>query len=308
MSTMSKNLESALFLLLIIGYNVCMRWNMEVLKNVSIKPYTSMKVGGNVKEIFFPEDIDDILDVLNKCKDVIVIGNCSNLIIPDGYYDKSFMILRDNFSKIRKDGYRIIAESGVTMKALSRFALKSYLKGFEFLDGIPGTIGGGIYMNAGAYGPVISDVLESVSAIRDGKVVRYTKEQLDFSQRYSSFQTNGEIIVGATFIGEEGDQKEIEAVINDLNGRRREKQPLDYPSCGSVFKRPENGFASKIIDECGLKELRIGGAEVSKKHAGFIINVDNASYEDVVLLIQKVHDIVLDKTGISLETEVKILR
>lgn len=308
MSTVSKNLESALFLLLIIGYNVCMRWNMEVLKNVSIKPYTSMKVGGNVKEIFFPEDTDDILDVLNKCKDVIVIGNCSNLIIPDGYYDKSFMILRDNFSKIRKDGYRIIAESGVTMKALSRFALKSYLKGFEFLDGIPGTIGGGIFMNAGAYGPVISDVLESVSAVRDGKVVRYTKEQLDFSQRYSSFQTNGEIIVGATFIGEEGDQKEIEAVINDLNGRRREKQPLDYPSCGSVFKRPENGFASKIIDECGLKGLRIGGAEVSKKHAGFIINVDNASYEDVVLLIQKVHDIVLDKTGISLETEVKILR
>lgn len=281
---------------------------MEVLKNVSIKPYTSMKVGGNVKEIFFPEDTDDILDVLNKCKDVIVIGNCSNLIIPDGYYDKSFMILRDNFSKIRKDGYRIIAESGATMKALSRFALKSYLKGFEFLDGIPGTIGGGIFMNAGAYGPVISDVLESVSAIRDGKVVRYTKEQLDFSQRYSSFQTNGEIIVGATFIGEEGDQKEIEAVINDLNGRRREKQPLDYPSCGSVFKRPENGFASKIIDECGLKGFRIGGAEVSKKHAGFIINVDNASYEDVVSLIQTVHDIVLEKTGISLETEVKILR
>ena len=281
---------------------------MEVLKNVSIKPYTSMKVGGNVKEIFFPEDTDDILDVLNKCKDVIVIGNCSNLIIPDGYYDKSFMILRDNFSKIRKDGYRIIAESGATMKALSRFALKSYLKGFEFLDGIPGTVGGGIFMNAGAYGPVISDVLESVSAIRDGKVVRYTKEQLDFSQRYSSFQTNVEIIVGATFIGEEGDQKEIEAVINDLNGRRREKQPLDYPSCGSVFKRPENGFASKIIDECGLKGFRIGGAEVSKKHAGFIINVDNASYEDVVSLIQTVHDIVLEKTGISLETEVKILR
>ena len=281
---------------------------MEVLKNVSIKPYTSMKVGGNVKEIFFPEDTDDILDVLNKCKDVIVIGNCSNLIIPDGYYDKSFMILRDNFSKIRKDGYRIIAESGATMKALSRFALKSYLKGFEFLDGIPGTVGGGIFMNAGAYGPVISDVLESVSAIRNGKVVRYTKEQLDFSQRYSSFQTNGEIIVGATFIGEEGDQKEIEAVINDLNGRRREKQPLDYPSCGSVFKRPENGFASKIIDECGLKGFRIGGAEVSNKHAGFIINVDNASYEDVVSLIQTVHDIVLEKTGISLETEVKILR
>lgn len=281
---------------------------MEVLKNVSIKPYTSMKVGGNVKEIFFPEDTDDILDVLNKCKDVIVIGNCSNLIIPDGYYDKSFMILRDNFSKIRKDGYRIIAEAGATMKALSRFALKSYLKGFEFLDGIPGTVGGGIFMNAGAYGPVISDVLESVSAIRNGKVVRYTKEQLDFSQRYSSFQTNGEIIVGATFIGEEGDQKEIEAVINDLNGRRREKQPLDYPSCGSVFKRPENGFASKIIDECGLKGFRIGGAEVSKKHAGFIINVDNASYEDVVSLIQTVHDIVLEKTGISLETEVKILR
>ena len=194
------------------------------------------------------------------------------------------------------------------MKALSRFALKSYLKGFEFLDGIPGTVGGGIFMNAGAYGPVISDVLESVRAIRDGKIVSYTKEQLDFSQRHSSFQTNGEIIVGATFIGEEGDQKEIEAVINDLNGRRREKQPLEYPSCGSVFKRPENGFASKIIDECGLKGLRIGGAEVSKKHAGFIINVDNASYEDVVSLIQKVHDIVLEKTGISLETEVKILR
>ena len=281
---------------------------MEVLKNVSIKPYTSMKVGGNVKEIFFPEDTDDIIDVLNKCNEVIVIGNCSNLIIPDGYYDKSFMILRDNFSKIRKDGYRIVAESGATMKALSRFALKSYLKGFEFLDGIPGTVGGGIFMNAGAYGPVISDVLESVRAIRDGKIVSYTKEQLDFSQRHSSFQTNGEIIVGATFIGEEGDQKEIEAVINDLNGRRREKQPLEYPSCGSVFKRPENGFASKIIDECGPKGLRIGGAEVSKKHAGFIINVDNASYEDVVSLIQKVHDIVLEKTGISLETEVKILR
>lgn len=281
---------------------------MEVLKNVSIKPYTSMKVGGNVKEIFFPEDTDDIIDVLNKCNEVIVIGNCSNLIIPDGYYDKSFMILRDNFSKIRKDGYRIVAESGATMKALSRFALKSYLKGFEFLDGIPGTVGGGIFMNAGAYGPVISDVLESVRAIRDGKIVSYTKEQLDFSQRHSSFQTNREIIVGATFIGEEGDQKEIEAVINDLNGRRREKQPLEYPSCGSVFKRPENGFASEIIDECGLKGLRIGGAEVSKKHAGFIINVDNASYEDVVSLIQKVHDIVLEKTGISLETEVKILR
>lgn len=280
---------------------------MEILKNVSIKPYTSMKVGGEVRSIYFPESIDDILEVLNIEKDVYVVGNLSNLLIPDGFLDKSFMILRDNFNNIKIDGNRIMAESGVRMRELSQFALKNSITGMEFLDGIPGTVGGGIYMNAGAYGPEMKDVVESVSVIRDGKVVKYTNSQIEFSKRYSSFQKSGEIIVGATFKGDFGDYDKIKSLIKDLNSRRREKQPLEFPSCGSVFKRPENGFASQIIDECGLKGLSVGGAEVSTKHAGFIINKGDATYDDVTELIEKVHDIVLQKTGISLEPEIRIL-
>lgn len=281
---------------------------MEILKNVSIKPYTSMKVGGEVRSIYFPESVDDILEVLNIEKDVCVVGNLSNLLIPDGFLDKSFMILRDNFNKLKIDGNRIMATSGVRMRELSQFALKNSLTGFEFLDGIPGTIGGGIYMNAGAYGPEMKDVVESVSVIRDGKVIKYTNSQIQFSKRFSSFQKSGEIIVGATFKGDFGDFDEIKFKIKDLNSRRREKQPLEYPSCGSVFKRPENGFASQIIDKCGLKGLSVGGAEVSRKHAGFIINKGDATYSDVVSLINKVHDIVLEKTGVSLELEIRIFR
>lgn len=281
---------------------------MRIKENESIKPYSSMKVGGIAKKIYFPESIEEIAQVLNEDKDVIVLGNCTNVLIPDGDLKKTFMFLRDNFSEISIKDDIITAQAGARLRALSQFALSNKKTGFEFLDGIPGSVGGAIYMNAGAYGGEIKNIIKSVKAIKDNKIKIYNRDEIVFKKRFSTFQESGEIILEADFFTESGNYDEIFAVINDLNGRRRDKQPLNFPSCGSVFKRPKAGYASQMIDEAGLKGLKIGGAMVSEKHAGFIINYDNATFEDVTQLIEKVQDIIYEKYGVKLELEIRVLR
>lgn len=281
---------------------------MKIKENESIKPYSSMKVGGVAKKIYFPESIEEIAQVLNEDKDVIVLGNCTNVLIPDGDLGKSFMILRENFSEISIKEDIITAQAGAKLRALSQFALSNDKTGFEFLDGIPGSVGGAIYMNAGAFGGEIKNIIKSVKVIKGNKIKLYTRDEIVFEKRFSTFQESGEIIFEAEFFTKPGNYDEILAVINDLNGRRRDKQPLNFPSCGSVFKRPESGYASQMIDEAGLKGLKVGGAMVSEKHAGFIINYDNATFEDVTQLIKKVQDIIYEKYGVKLELEIRVLR
>lgn len=280
---------------------------MKILENHSIKDFTTMKIGGVSRIIYFPENVDDIIDILNKEDRPLVLGQISNVLFTGNRFERAIVIFRENYSKIYFDGDYIFAESGATMNQLSNFGLENSIKGFEFMEGIPGSIGGGVFMNAGAYGGEFKDIVKSVLVLRDGKIVEVDAKDSDFGKRHSVFQDNGDIILGAKFFAEKGNKDEIKSIMDDLHERRFAKQPLDYPSCGSVFKRPEGYYASKLIDDLNLKGERVGGAMVSAKHAGFIINYDNATFEDVINLIKLIQKRVLDEKGVELETELKII-
>lgn len=281
---------------------------MKILYNENLAKYSSMRVGGNARIIYFPECIDDIISIVNREEDFYVFGKISNVLIPDSGIDKAIIMISENFSDIKVNNGVISANAGISMRKLSEFALVNELAGLENFHGIPGTLGGGIFMNAGAYGKEMKDVVIQVDVLRSGKIITLKNENLDFGVRKSIFQNTDDIILGADLKCEIGDFKSIEELIKDLDFRRKDKQPLNYPSCGSIFKRPKDNFASKLIDECGLKGKRIGGAEVSTKHAGFIINKSNATYKDVIDLINYIKYDVYSKTGVLLEEEVRILK
>lgn len=280
---------------------------MKILENHLIKDFSTIKIGGVCRIIYFPENVDDINIILNKEKDPLILGQLSNVLITDEYFDRAIVILRENYSKIYFEDGCIFAESGATMNELSNFALQNSIKDFEFMEGIPGSVGGGIFMNAGAYGGEFKDIVKSVRVLRDGEIVEVDAKYAEFGKRHSIFQDTGDIILGAKFYAQKGDQKEIKAIADDLHARRVDKQPLEYPSCGSVFKRPEGYFASKIIDDLNLKGKSIGGAMVSKKHAGFIINYDNAKFNDVIDLIKFIQKEAFDAMDVKLETELRII-
>jgi len=236
-----------------------------------------------------------------------LIGNGSNLIVRDGGIRGIVMSLT-KFNKITVDGNYLIAQSGAGIIEASQEALKAGLTGLEFACGIPGTVGGALYMNAGAYGGEIKDVLDHALVIdKDGNFVKRKAEDFGFSYRYSNISKNGDIVLEAVFRLKPGKYEEIKALMDDLTERRRAKQPLEYPSCGSVFKRPKGYYAGKLIQDSGLQGFRIGGAEVSKKHAGFIVNVDNATASDYIRVIEHVQKTVKEKFNVTLETEVKII-
>ena len=205
------------------------------------------------------------------------------------------------------DETHIFAEAGSSLTAVCLFAKNNSLSGLEFAYGIPGSVGGALYMNAGAYGGEMSDVVESAKSLDNGKLVERKVDEIDLSYRHSVYTGNNEIIVGVTFKLEKGNLDEIEEKMNTLMQKRKTSQPLDFPSGGSTFKRPEGYFAAALIDECGLKGLSVGGAEVSRKHAGFVINRENATCCDVLDLIQKIKDAVFEQKGVKLETEVIFL-
>lgn len=273
--------------------------------------YTTFRIGGPADVMFFPETPQEILVAQALATEsgvpVTVIGCGSNLLVSDAGIRGLVIALGKPFSRIEVRGNAIFAQAGARLSAVANAALAHGLTGLEFASGIPGSVGGGAYMNAGAYGGQLSDVLTEVELLRDGMAVRVPASEMDFGYRHSAAMESGALITGATFALQPGDAEEIRARMDDLNGRRRDKQPLEYPSAGSTFKRPEGYFAGALIEQAGLKGCRIGGAMVSEKHAGFIVNAGNATAQDVFELIMRVQHTVLDRSGVWLEPEVRLI-
>lgn len=281
--------------------------------NAPMSRYTSFKAGGCAKLLIKPNSVDTLSKILKECIDkqvnYLVIGNGSNLLISDNGFDGIVIKIGSDISKIcLLDEETIYCEAGATMKALCNFAYENSLSGLEFAYGIPGTLGGAVYMNAGAYGGEMKDVLLSSKHIdNDGNVGEIVGEDLDLDYRRSAYTDNGFTIVSAIMKLKKADKVEIKASMNDKMSRRRDKQPLEYPSAGSTFKRPVGYFAGALIEQSGLKGYTVGGAQVSEKHSGFVINKDGATATDIITLIKDVQKIVFDKFGVNLETEVKII-
>lgn len=283
----------------------------NVKQNEPLKKYTFTKTGGNADVLVFPTTYDEIVDTFSFAKQhhipLTILGNGSNLIIKDGGI-RGIVIILTKLNSITIKENRIIAQSGATIIDVSRSALDNHLTGLEFACGIPGTAGGALFMNAGAYGGEVKDVLESAKVLdEDGNIVTLTKEQFDFGYRTSVFAKKKYCVLEGTFLCEKGDPAFIKAKMDELTYLRESKQPLEFPSCGSVFKRPPNNFAGKLIQDSQLQGVRIGGVEVSTKHAGFMVNVDNGTASDYISLIKHVQETVKAKFNIDLETEVKII-
>lgn len=276
-----------------------------------MKNHTSFKVGGPVDILATPEDFKQVIDAIKLCKEknvpYYIIGNGSNILVKDGGI-RGVVIKLSKLNNIRVEGTRIIAQSGATLKEVSDIALENSLTGFEFACGIPGSIGGATTMNAGAYNGEIVNVIESAKIIgKDGNVKELNKDELELGYRASSILKYGYTVLEVTFRLKKGDNDKIKERIDDLNKKRSEKQPLEYPSAGSTFKRPEGYFAAKLIEDSGLKGTHVGDAEVSKKHSGFIINRGNATAKDILDLIKIVQKKVKDNFNVELFTEVRIL-
>ena len=278
-----------------------------------MKEYTSFKAGGSAAALVTVETVEQLRQVLADIHAFgvpsLLLGNGSNTLFKDSGYIGVVIKLGESFSACEhQGGGRVTAGAAVLMSVLAKYLLRESLSGFEFASGIPGSLGGAVFMNAGAYGGEIKDILVSASAVsRDGGHVReFTAEELELSYRRSVLEENGYIVVSAQLQLTPGNPEEIQAKMRELMEKRNSKQPVQYPSAGSTFKRPEGAFAAALIDQCGLKGYRIGGAMVSKKHAGFLLNTGESS-ADFLALMRKVQQIVEDRTGVRLEPEIRIL-
>lgn len=285
----------------------------KVKYNEKMSKYITMRVGGPCDCIVFPDEISKIKEVIDFCKNenitFFVIGNGSNLLVKDEGIHGVVIKLGHRFGKIEIDGEYILAYAGATMPTLSQLAKKNSLKGLEFACGIPGTIGGGVKMNAGAYGSQISDILYEVTYMDEREEIKTIKNKdCSFGYRKSIFTINPNyVILSAKFKLERGNIDEIENKMKENSLARKTKQPLEYPNFGSVFKRPEGYFVGKLVDDAGLRGYKIGGAQVSTKHTGFIVNVDNATCKDVLDLIGYVQTTVYNKFNVKLTPEVIII-
>lgn len=273
--------------------------------------YSYTKTGGPADAIVFPTSIDEVTQVVSWVNDqqvpLTVFGNLSNLIVRDGGIDGIVMILTE-MTGTQIDDEGIYASSGASLIETSRLALAHTMTGLEFACGIPGSVGGAVFMNAGAYGGEVKDCIQYVDILtRDGQQVRLMNDDCHFSYRHSVFQDQDVIILGAYFALKSGDAQAIQDKMAELTQLRESKQPLEYPSCGSVFKRPEGYFTGKLIQDAGLQGYRIGGAEISKKHAGFIVNIDGATATDYTDMITYIQKRIMEEYGVALETEVRIL-
>ncbi|MDD4165315.1 MAG: UDP-N-acetylmuramate dehydrogenase [Eubacteriales bacterium] len=285
---------------------------LSIKENASLAPFCSMKAGGNAKYICTPGSIRELKCLLSLMKEknerFMVLGNASNTLFSDEGFDGA-VIFTSKINGIISEGRTITAECGAPLNALSLQAAKNSLGGLEFAYGIPGTVGGGVFMNAGAFGGELCDCFHTALCFTpDLEEATLTKEEMRFSYRKSILSENGYILVNASFLLDEGDGKAVKSKMDAFMSMRREKQPLEYPSCGSTFKRPKGNFAGHLIEQCDLKGYSIGGASVSEKHAGFIINKGGAAANDIIKLIDFVSDTVFEKTGVKLEPEIKIVR
>ncbi len=287
--------------------------NIIFKKNVSMSEYTSFKIGGNADifvDINKKEELQNILKIARKNNaPFFILGKGSNILVSDEGYRGIVIKLGGDFLKIEFKKNNILkCGAGVSLAKLCREALKNSKSGLEFFWGIPGTIGGAVYMNAGAYGGEIKDVIISCEHINnDGEFKILLPDDLNFSYRKSVYSDNNYIITNVTIKLKNDAYNVIKSRMNDFIFRRKSKQPLEYPSAGSIFKRPHGNFAGALIEQCGLKGKSIGGAMVSLKHAGFIVNTGNATCRDVIYLIEFIKENVYKKTGVLLECEIKKL-
>lgn len=286
--------------------------NNRALFDEQMSQHTTFRIGGPADVFVMPENYEQIREVLRLCKEeklpFFVLGNGSNLLVSDSGYRGVIIQMDRNMEEIRLDGEEIHACAGALLSSVAVAARNASLTGFEFAGGIPGTIGGAAVMNAGAYGGELKDVLKEVTVMtREGEILTIPAEKMEMGYRTSIIKTAGYLVLEAVISLKKGDEEAIRATMKDLSERRTEKQPLDYPSAGSTFKRPEGYFAGKLIMDSGLRGYRAGGAQVSEKHCGFVINAGGATAEDVRSLMDHVIQVVREKYGVTLEPEVKFL-
>lgn len=284
----------------------------EVLFDEPMKRHTSFKIGGPVDVMIIPRNEEELVKSLKFCRkhniDFYIMGNGSNLLVKDGGIRGVVIKINEGFNDIKIEGNKIYCQSGALLTAVSRRAFQNSLTGMEFANGIPGTIGGGVTMNAGAYGGEMKDIITKVRVIDNkNNIIEYTNSEMKFRYRGSRVVDEGLIVLGVELKLEHGDSTVIKETMRDLTYRRTSKQPLELPSGGSTFKRPEGHFAGKLIEDSGLKGLIHGGAQVSDKHCGFVVNIDNATCKDVEGLISIIKKTVKDNFDVELEPEIKLI-
>ena len=284
----------------------------RILEAELMSRHTTFRIGGPADFLLVPENADEIRKIIAVCKEknvpYFILGNGSNLLVSDRGYRGVVIQLDRNFGEVKVEGTESHASAGALLSTIAVAARRASLTGFEFAGGIPGTLGGAVVMNAGAYGGEMKDVLRKVMVMdQSGKVFEIPAEELQMGYRTSIIKTAGYIVLGAVLSLKEGNLEEIKMLTRKLSEQRTSKQPLEYPSAGSTFKRPEGYFAGKLIMDSGLRGYRVGGAQVSEKHCGFVINTGDATAEDVRSLMKHVTEIVYAKFGVTLEPEVKFL-
>lgn len=284
----------------------------KILYNEPMKNHTSFKIGGPADILVIPDNEQDIIDAIKFCRNndvkYFIMGNGTNLLVKDTGIRGVVIKVANGFDKIDVNNDILICQSGALLSKIAKVALRNSLAGFEFASGIPGSIGGAITMNAGAYGGEMKDIVTKVKVLdRDNNVVEFTNDEMKFRYRGSEVIDQELVVLGVEIKLEKEEYSLIDEKMRDFTDRRISKQPLEFPSGGSTFKRPEGYYAGKLIDDAGLRGVRYRDAQVSEKHCGFIINTGEATFEDVITLIKTVQKIVHDKFGVKLETEIKII-
>ena len=284
----------------------------SILIDELMSRHTTFRVGGPADFFVTPKAKEEVRDVIRICKEAgmpyYIIGNGSNLLVSDAGYRGVIVQIYKEMNEVKVEGDLVKAQAGALLSGIAAKALGAELSGFEFASGIPGTIGGACVMNAGAYGGDMKDVLESVTVLTgEGKIIELGRNELELGYRTSVIAKKGYIVLGAVLKLERGDGEKIKTYMDELKEKRVTKQPLEYPSAGSTFKRPEGYFAGKLIEDAGLRGFQVGGAQVSEKHCGFVINRDHATAADIMELMRQVQIRVKENSGVDLEPEVKRL-
>ena len=282
-------------------------------ENVPMAQYTSFRAGGKARMMVIPADAEQLSAVLGVLSgsgvQYMVLGNGTNILVKDSGYDGVIVKIGSGFEYVRQEGCRLVCGSGTRMSVAAKAALEGGLSGFEFASGIPGFTGGAVFMNAGAYGGEMKDILRRAKIVsKDGSREFYmTADELEMGYRHTKLHDTGDIVTEVEFVLEEGNRTQIKAKMSELMEKRNSRQPVNFPSAGSFFKRPEGYFAGKLIQDAGLKGLSVGGAQVSELHSGFIINRGGATATDILQLMEMIQARVFDEFGVRLETEVRII-
>lgn len=298
---------------MVLGYepiaDVAAKYGAEILYNEKLAKYTSFGIGGECDVLLMPNSAECVHEAVSQCRKngirYYIFGKCTNVLVSDDGLRGVVIMINGSFSSVRREGNSLICDAGAALSKICTTARDESLSGLEFAFGIPGSAGGAVYMNAGAYGGEMKDVVSYCDYLdTDGGIKRMDVKEMQLSYRHSAFTGTDRVILSVCFTLAEGNKDEISAKMNETMQKRREKQPLEYPSAGSTFKRPDGYFAAKLIEDSGLKGYTVGGAQVSEKHSGFVINKGGATAEDVKNIVRDIKEKVFACSGVKLECEV----